>query len=1040
MTLVLDLDGLIEKARGYPVGTVRKRADGNYRKEATGKWVRVARPDPPGRASFDLTRAADHEVVISAVVHPALAGVTPATVLGWAGLTQEDIDGAEVVIRVHGPIAHVSVMRDDYSLERRYVAKPDGTKYARHMEFTIHKDRGAGRGTRMFASQVAALQRSGFSHIETFACGDERTAKAGLDNGYYTWARLGFDNDVPDPGQVPAHLRKDPLKVSDLMRTPEGRDVWKRIGSDLDMKFDLSGDSLSVKVLRGYLAEKGVSKARSTGRKGGRKVESIDLTPEDEAVLDRVWARLGGEVRKARTHKYISRKRVGNRWVYTYPDESKPKGLPAWADPLISPSHDPQVHEQRVRNARLLAKLPPDTRSKVVAAMAADRLPLESAHFVAPHADLDLASAVRLAPPFVYPGMHVHEVERQIRGRAYEFACALIGDTWHVSDPKTIIDMGYDPRSTSAVPAAVYAEDVEWGTVVFTHNHPSGGTFSDVDLYMADRAGFKELRATTPDGGVWTADGGEKGWPGGWTLPLIREVLAPHLAEINKRAQAGMDRYVSEQPASYLGDGPRVEHDFKRLYYLPATRAYMQERGRALAEDLGYEIRWNPPGEEATSKAETGALPAAGRLGGVRRTRTAQVSRLIKMRSHKYISRKRVGNRWEYTYPDDPTPQRAHAGEAIPTAHRKGAERTKRLAKDYPLPDPTDFDQLPAPLQSKITAHFMAHGGVPREGMVNNLVALYDRVEAADELDGEAWYASANLASVDLAKKLAKPLGAVVGAVAALSPQTAWNENLVCAQWMGDMISADHVVDLDTPITKNWRNEDGDYEPRTWPMRQWLQQEEVDLSGVESGKRLSAYPVEVQAQVMRCWSKSGVHTPGDKPLTAPSETTGRPSSVRWNTGTPNMIKAIELLRGDGSPEHVFAGLNGHKVQNFYNSIVSAGEEGICVDTHAVSAAIGRYKPAGLVASLIPEERRIGDEQLRKLFGSAPRDAKHGVSGTYPLVASAYRDATAAVNARRKAAGKEPLSAAQFQAVCWVAWRKEIDTEAKAAAKRRKAAK
>src|SRR5690606_31950251 len=91
---------------------------------------------------------------------------------------------------------------------------------------SVGKDhRGLGLGTRIFSEQVSEAVKNGFDRIET----DGGAARD--ENGYYTWPRLGYDRSmgVSDwPWSAPPPSFGSVNKISDLMKTPEGREWWKQ--------------------------------------------------------------------------------------------------------------------------------------------------------------------------------------------------------------------------------------------------------------------------------------------------------------------------------------------------------------------------------------------------------------------------------------------------------------------------------------------------------------------------------------------------------------------------------------------------------------------------------------------------------------------------------------------------------------------------------------------------------------------------------------------------------------------------------------------
>lgn len=125
-------------------------------------------------------------------------------------------------------------------------------------EIVVHNDifmafkQGTGLGTKVFGRQVEQAAKLGVTKIETLA------AKSHIFNGYYTWARLGYDGKIPArvASKLPAGM-KSAKNVSDLMRSPEGRSFWKAHGVQMEMSFDLRAGSTSRKVLSAYVQEKG---------------------------------------------------------------------------------------------------------------------------------------------------------------------------------------------------------------------------------------------------------------------------------------------------------------------------------------------------------------------------------------------------------------------------------------------------------------------------------------------------------------------------------------------------------------------------------------------------------------------------------------------------------------------------------------------------------------------------------------------------------------------------------------------------------------
>lgn len=127
-------------------------------------------------------------------------------------------------------------------------------------------ERGQGVGTRIFARQVAALSSLGVTEIRTVASGvGPAYGMSGGYNGYYTWARLGYDapfswQDYAHgalPAAIPRSVRAA-RTIQSLVRSVQGRDWWREHGRTFDGVFDLTASSPSMRALRAYLRQHGI--------------------------------------------------------------------------------------------------------------------------------------------------------------------------------------------------------------------------------------------------------------------------------------------------------------------------------------------------------------------------------------------------------------------------------------------------------------------------------------------------------------------------------------------------------------------------------------------------------------------------------------------------------------------------------------------------------------------------------------------------------------------------------------------------------------
>ncbi len=123
-------------------------------------------------------------------------------------------------------------------------------------------------GTRLLAHQVAKAIQLGFQSIELLAV---RGREA---NGYYTWARLGFNTSFTNTeleqlrlafsNDTGFELPEATLTLHDLMFGIEdgiGLDFWRKHGYSKDMQFDLQPNSSSNIILDAYLEQKSIELA-----------------------------------------------------------------------------------------------------------------------------------------------------------------------------------------------------------------------------------------------------------------------------------------------------------------------------------------------------------------------------------------------------------------------------------------------------------------------------------------------------------------------------------------------------------------------------------------------------------------------------------------------------------------------------------------------------------------------------------------------------------------------------------------------------------
>jgi hypothetical protein len=120
----------------------------------------------------------------------------------------------------------------------------------------VRDDAPPGIATRMLAHLVREASRRGVRYIQAEAAGGPGSTF----NGYYTWARLGFEGRLPPAAKtrLPKHLAAAEY-VLDLMALDGGREWWKAHGRTYEGTFDLTSGSRSLTVLRDYTLMRGIA-------------------------------------------------------------------------------------------------------------------------------------------------------------------------------------------------------------------------------------------------------------------------------------------------------------------------------------------------------------------------------------------------------------------------------------------------------------------------------------------------------------------------------------------------------------------------------------------------------------------------------------------------------------------------------------------------------------------------------------------------------------------------------------------------------------
>jgi len=130
----------------------------------------------------------------------------------------------------------------------RNIGRSSAGTFMTNDHFYLADDAPRGTGTALFARQVDTAVALKMDHIGTLAAGSPGSK---VQNGYYTWARLGFDATIGSPFSV-NKLPGGAQTLNELM-IRGGKDWWKANGTGFGGKFDLKEGSTSRRILSAYL-------------------------------------------------------------------------------------------------------------------------------------------------------------------------------------------------------------------------------------------------------------------------------------------------------------------------------------------------------------------------------------------------------------------------------------------------------------------------------------------------------------------------------------------------------------------------------------------------------------------------------------------------------------------------------------------------------------------------------------------------------------------------------------------------------------------
>ena len=290
---------------------------------------------------------------------------------------------------------------------------------------------------------------------------------------------------------------------------------------------------------------------------------------------------------------------------------------------------------------------------------------------------------------------------------------------------------------------------------------------------------------------------------------------------------------------------------------------------------------------------------------------------------------------------------------------------------------------------AKVVEQFVEH-------VVDNLLFLHDLMPAEQRDRAKLWYDGGRKMAEAWANRYGISEMQAAAAIAVLSPQNDWFQNVSAAERTADILFGMRDFQWDDAMSVEADRILGD---KTDPKMELARGKK--LSELLDRPDLAARWVRVFDQTHNSRAFN-VLTPEGGAAGLRTTTSGNPATMAWKT-YDNIAAAISIYL-DGRAENVFHQLGReHKVRNFYNNIFDPKSEmGFAtIDTHAVAAALLRPLAGA-------------DLEVTQNFGGAGSASSSitGLSGTYPIYLEAYR----------RAAEARGLLPREMQSITWEAVR------------------
>lgn len=174
------------------------------------------------------------------------------------------IDDAVILVEGRGEMIFAQIKHPKLKIHDVFIARNgENEVFLRIDEIEFHAfHRGQKEGVKLLLRQISQARKLNVAYIETEADGNPKTFRRR--NGYYVWARFGFDAPLSSKKKIllPDNLKlinesgvwREVETLNDLMLIG-GQDWWRENGEESLTFFDLRDSGNSLKTFEKYVLE-----------------------------------------------------------------------------------------------------------------------------------------------------------------------------------------------------------------------------------------------------------------------------------------------------------------------------------------------------------------------------------------------------------------------------------------------------------------------------------------------------------------------------------------------------------------------------------------------------------------------------------------------------------------------------------------------------------------------------------------------------------------------------------------------------------------